>query len=293
MNTCGGRLPPTGGSLLEVPTRFSGYDSISYATRSTLQSELLLYLQCPQNSPTGLSNRRSDRASASQRDIGASRNEPAAVLSPRQPVAQSASLALGRAHPAVSGSHRVRGNSTSDTAPACPVARSTPHRRPCYFVSTFIPAKTTEIVGYNRGVSMHVDSHATCQRAERAEPARRGAIRLRLLLSPVAIKGRQPIMNSASALVRVGGAEGTRTPDPLTASQMRYQLRHSPLRRRRYTTRPGPLAPGRVVSPLRGPSAASRSPRRRSSGHRRRSSGSRTGRPSAAPDPPTRRPSLR
>src|SRR5918992_4298355 len=26
------------------------------------------------------------------------------------------------------------------------------------------------------------------------------------------------------------GAEGIRTPDPLTASQVRYQLRHSPLR---------------------------------------------------------------
>ena len=33
-----------------------------------------------------------------------------------------------------------------------------------------------------------------------------------------------------------GGAEGIRTPDPLTASQMRYQLRHSPLPDQRYTT---------------------------------------------------------
>jgi hypothetical protein len=46
------------------------------------------------------------------------------------------------------------------------------------------------------------------------------------------------------ALVTMGGAEGTRTPDPLTASQMRYQLRHSPLRRRRYTTRPHHPHPG-------------------------------------------------
>ncbi len=27
-----------------------------------------------------------------------------------------------------------------------------------------------------------------------------------------------------------GGAEGTRTPDPLHAMQMRYQLRHSPMK---------------------------------------------------------------
>jgi hypothetical protein len=35
---------------------------------------------------------------------------------------------------------------------------------------------------------------------------------------------------------RESGAEGIRTPDPLTASQMRYQLRHSPLPGQRYTT---------------------------------------------------------
>jgi hypothetical protein len=27
----------------------------------------------------------------------------------------------------------------------------------------------------------------------------------------------------------LGGAEGTRTPDPLVANEVRYQLRHSPL----------------------------------------------------------------
>ncbi len=27
----------------------------------------------------------------------------------------------------------------------------------------------------------------------------------------------------------VGGAEGTRTPDPLVANEVRYQLRHSPV----------------------------------------------------------------
>ncbi len=27
----------------------------------------------------------------------------------------------------------------------------------------------------------------------------------------------------------IGGAEGTRTPDPLVANEVRYQLRHSPV----------------------------------------------------------------
>ena len=157
MNTCGGRLPPTGGSLLEVPTRFSGYDSISYATRSTLQSELLLYLQCPQNSPTGLSNPRSDRASASQRDIGASRDEPGG-----RPLASPT-----RGTVAVFGAWQGSPCGLEDPTACGATLRRT--RRPlvlslalhhtgvtCYFVSTFIPAKTTEIVGYNRGVSMHV-----------------------------------------------------------------------------------------------------------------------------------------
>jgi hypothetical protein len=34
-------------------------------------------------------------------------------------------------------------------------------------------------------------------------------------------------------VVKMGGAEGTRTPDPHTASVVRYQLRHSPLPGRR------------------------------------------------------------
>jgi hypothetical protein len=33
---------------------------------------------------------------------------------------------------------------------------------------------------------------------------------------------------SASSPLEMGGAEGTRTPDPHTASVVRYQLRHSP-----------------------------------------------------------------
>jgi hypothetical protein len=36
--------------------------------------------------------------------------------------------------------------------------------------------------------------------------------------------GREPLTCSD-----VGGAEGTRTPDPLVANEVRYQLRHSPM----------------------------------------------------------------
>ena len=39
-----------------------------------------------------------------------------------------------------------------------------------------------------------------------------------------------------------GGAEGTRTPDPLHAMQVRYQLRHSP-------ELPGKTSPLRTVFP--------------------------------------------
>lgn len=73
-----------------------------------------------------------------------------------------------------------------------------------------------------------------------------------------------------------GGPEGTRTPDPLHAMQVRYQLRHRPIcfpgpagaTRKEYNTKPrehqsaddprarrleGPLAPGRSrVNPLGG-----------------------------------------
>src|SRR6478609_8007488 len=42
-------------------------------------------------------------------------------------------------------------------------------------------------------------------------------------------------LRGENAQVTRGGAEGTRTPDPHTASVVRYQLRHSPL--------PGPATP--------------------------------------------------
>ena len=37
---------------------------------------------------------------------------------------------------------------------------------------------------------------------------------------------------------RIGGAEGIRTPDPLVANEVRYQLRHSPGRWLRVPTTP-------------------------------------------------------
>ena len=43
-------------------------------------------------------------------------------------------------------------------------------------------------------------------------------------------------------LLEEGGAEGTRTPDPHTASVVRYQLRHSP-----EPTRSGASGPGMTV----------------------------------------------
>ena len=41
-----------------------------------------------------------------------------------------------------------------------------------------------------------------------------------------------------------GGAEGTRTPDPHTASVVRYQLRHSPLPTRSGVSEPGATVQG-------------------------------------------------
>ena len=76
-----------------------------------------------------------------------------------------------------------------------------------------------------------------------------------------------------SWLVRMGGAEGIRTPDPLTASQVRYQLRHSPSRSpwslhgapcNRTRARSAPVAPGVPAQPppaFSASSSQSRSPR--------------------------------
>src|SRR4051812_21562444 len=50
----------------------------------------------------------------------------------------------------------------------------------------------------------------------------------------------------------MGGAEGTRTPDPHTASVVRYQLRHSPLPTRSGVSEPGATVQGRQLPTAQG-----------------------------------------
>src|SRR3954452_7379966 len=50
----------------------------------------------------------------------------------------------------------------------------------------------------------------------------------------------------------MGGAEGTRTPDPHTASVVRYQLRHSPLPTRSGVSEPSATVQGRTAEPVQG-----------------------------------------
>jgi hypothetical protein len=47
--------------------------------------------------------------------------------------------------------------------------------------------------------------------------------------APLSQKRAWDLPQTRSDLQFLGGAEGTRTPDPLHAMQMRYQLRHSPI----------------------------------------------------------------
>src|SRR5688572_30486551 len=51
---------------------------------------------------------------------------------------------------------------------------------------------------------------------------------------------------------QMGGAEGTRTPDPHTASVVRYQLRHSPLPTRSGVSEPGATVQGRRLPTAQG-----------------------------------------
>ena len=44
-------------------------------------------------------------------------------------------------------------------------------------------------------------------------------------------QSRYRLRPAQAELITLGGAEGIRTPDPLHAMQVRYQLRHSPIAR--------------------------------------------------------------
>ena len=52
--------------------------------------------------------------------------------------------------------------------------------------------------------------------------------------------------------LHLGGAEGTRTPDPHTASVVRYQLRHSPLPTRSGVSEPVATVQARPLGPTQG-----------------------------------------
>src|SRR4051794_11616239 len=58
-----------------------------------------------------------------------------------------------------------------------------------------------------------------------------------LLQLPAAGGVTEPLLRTGKGAVTCGGAKGTRTPNPLLAKQVRYQLRHGPRRmnpRRKY-----------------------------------------------------------
>ena len=108
------------------------------------------------------------------------------------------------------------------------------------------PRVVMELLGHSQmRTTMDIYSHVMPALAREAAD-RMGAV----LLSPLATNGNQTgnqdfleLGPSASSPLEMGGAEGTRTPDPHTASVVRYQLRHSPrsLRTegRSYTARAG------------------------------------------------------
>src|SRR3954464_4688758 len=104
------------------------------------------------------------------------------------------------------------------------------------------PRVVMELLGHSQmRTTMDIYSHVM------PALAREAADRMGALL--LAGKGRQTATRTATtdlvesaqneeSPAQMGGAEGTRTPDPHTASVVRYQLRHSPLR-------PGLVAPSR------------------------------------------------
>lgn len=93
------------------------------------------------------------------------------------------------------------------------------------------PRVVMELLGHSQmRTTMDIYSHVMSALAREAAD-RMGAV----LLSPLATNGNQTgnqpkLVDQAngSRPYEMGGAEGTRTPDPLVANEVRYQLRHSP-----------------------------------------------------------------
>jgi integrase len=89
------------------------------------------------------------------------------------------------------------------------------------------PRVVMELLGHSQmRTTMDIYSYVMPALAREAAD-RMGAI----LLDPISSIGNQRRLvdqAGASSPLKMGGAEGTRTPDPHTASVVRYQLRHSP-----------------------------------------------------------------
>ena len=96
------------------------------------------------------------------------------------------------------------------------------------------PRVVMELLGHSQmRTTMDIYSHVMPALAREAAD-RMGALLLQVRAGQTATRtatrddsGRLP--GRRNGLVTMGGAEGTRTPDPHTASVVRYQLRHSPV----------------------------------------------------------------
>jgi integrase len=100
------------------------------------------------------------------------------------------------------------------------------------------PRVVMELLGHSQmRTTMDIYSHVMPALAREAAD-RMGAILLSQMGTLGNQTGNQPEivdLAEASSPLEMGGAEGTRTPDPHTASVVRYQLRHSPKTRPRRT----------------------------------------------------------
>jgi integrase len=152
------------------------------------------------------------------------------------------------------------------------------------------PRVVMELLGHSQmRTTMDIYSHVMPALAREAAD-RMGAV----LLSPLATIGNQTgnqpkIVDLAegSSPLEMGGAEGTRTPDPHTASVVRYQLRHSP--------QPGPLDCHTVTVERAESEVYTRPPAPpnrpgSAAGHRRRDRHRRPPAGTAHPDTPRRHP---